>query len=579
MQGTLRNAIALWVVGCVTIATATAAEKSAAQLLPASVVAYLEVPRPAELASRVIDHPLAKQIERHPDYQKYLASPQYKQYQEAVALIEDKLGMKLRPALETLTAEGIYLGGDIATQGVVVLVRSKDAACTEKALNAAIELAREHAKSEGRADPVQVTDEQGTRVYRMDQVRIAAHDRWLIATNKDLLLGVVLTNATTDDPPSLAGDSQFSKVYGERRPNLAAWGYVDLRLVKAAGLLKPLLGRKSDNPVLELLAGGIVGALPDAPYVTAAIDALPSKLSFTFSVPADAAKIAKQRDFFVGPDGQGVAPPLLTTQQTIFSLSTYRDFASLWRRAPDLFNEEVNAKFAEAETGLSTLFSGRNFRDEILGNLEPGLQLVVARQEYKDVTPALKLPAGAMVVRMKNPQETARIFKITFQSAIGFLNVVGGMNGVDPLDANAEKQGDLTIVAAEYLPPKDPATRSAAPPQYNASPTAVFVGDKFILSSTKALALELAEMVRKAEPGEKQVNTTMTLNTDALHAILRDNRDPLIAQNMLEKGHDRAAAEKEVGGILDAINVVKSTSLNLLNTGKQLTLTWDVELK
>ena len=56
---------------------------------------------------------------------------------------------------------------------------------------------------------------------------------------------------------------------------------------------------------------------------------------------------------------------------------------------------------AEAESGLATFFGGRNFRDEILGNLQPGLQLVVARQQFPQagVTPAIKLPAAAVVLR------------------------------------------------------------------------------------------------------------------------------------------------------------------------------------
>ena len=69
-------------------------------------------------------------------------------------------------------------------------------------------------------------------------------------------------------------------------------------------------------------------------------------------------------------------------QGTLLTLSTYRDFASLWRHAPDLFDERINAKLAEAESGLATFFAGRNFRDEILGNLQPGVQIVVARQEF-----------------------------------------------------------------------------------------------------------------------------------------------------------------------------------------------------
>lgn len=571
--------------GCVALLLAIsaswslAADKTASQLLPASVVAYLEIPQPAKLIDSVLDHPLAKEIEAHPDYQKYLESPQYQQYQNVVKVVEEKLGLKLRAAATSLAADGIYLGGDLATQGVVLLVRSSNEKLTEEVCDTFLELARGEAARQGRPDPIKVDKDGETSTYQLDEVRFATHGRWLIVSNKPLLFSTVLNNCSSDDGACLASDSQFQAVYKARPADAAAWTYLDFRLLRAAGLLKAAVNRKSDNPVVELLAGGIVAAFPDAPYVTGTLNWDGAKLGLAFQMPTDVAAAAKRREFYFSSDGAGQAPPLLAPKQAILSLSTWRDFGSLWRNAPDLFNEQVNAGFAEAETGLSTFFSGRNFRDEILGNLQPGLQLVVARQEYKDVTPALKLPAGALVVRMKNPEETARIFKITFQSAIGFLNVIGGMNGVDPFDVNAERSDGLVVVTAEYLPPKDEALRKAAPPQFNVSPTAIFVGDKFILASSKDLATEVLEAVRKEPAAVAEVNTAIQADLDMLHAILSDNTESLVTQNLLQKGHDRAAAEKEIKGLLAALAHVKSTSLKLLAEEKSLRLSWEVELK
>lgn len=566
------------VVLCSGISGLLAAEKTASQLLPSSVVAYVEIPGSAKLIDSVLDHPLAKEIEAHPDYQKYLQSPQYQQYQEVVKVVEGKLGMPLRTAATTLTAEGIYLGGDLATQGVVLLIKSSDEKCTAKAQESFVELARAQAAQEGRGDPIKVEKEGDTDVYILGEARYATHGSWLIVSNKQLLLSAVLNNFG-DESSSLAQDSQFQTVYKQRPEGATLWSYVDFRLIRAAGLLKELAKRKSDNPVLELLAGGVIAAFPDAPYVTGTLDFDGQKLGLSLAMPANVPAAARRREFYFSADGNGNAPPLLAPKQAILSLSTYRDFGSMWRNAPDLFNEQVNAGFAEAETGLSTFFSGRNFRDEILGNLQPGMQLVVARQEYKDVVPALKLPAGAIVVRMKNPEETARIFKITFQSAIGFLNVIGGMNGVDPLDVNAERSDGLVVVAAEYLPPKDEKLRHAAPPQFNVSPTAIFFGDKFILASSKPLAMEVLESVRKEPAVDNQVNTEITSDLAVLHQILIDNTESLVTQNLLEKGHDRAAAEKEIKGLLDALAHLKSTSLKLLADEKSLKFSWDVELK
>jgi len=563
-----------------TLYGANAADKTATQLLPRSVAAYAEIAQPPRVIDGVLDHPLTRRIEQHPDYQKYLESPQYQKFLEVAKVVEDKLGMKLRGAITTLAAEGIYVGGDLATQGIVLLVRSSDEKLTEKARDTLLELARAEATSKGKPDPVQVDEHMGIAIYQLGEVRLATHGKWYIASNKPILMRAVLTNCVEDNISCLADESQFQAAHKARPEGAAAWGYVDLRLVRATGILKAALRNKSDNPGIELIAGGILGALPDAPYVTGTIFLASEKVGLEFSMPTNVAAAAKQREFYFGAEGKGQAPPVLHPKETLLTLSTYRDFASMWRNAPDLFNEQVNAQFAEAEAGLSTFFSGRNFRDDILGNLEPGLQLVVARQRYGDVVPAMKIPAGAIVMRMKNPERTARDFKITFQSAIGFLNVVGGMNGLSPFDVNSEKQGDMLIVAAEYLPPADEAARKAASPQYNASPTIVFVGDKFILSSTKALALELAELLRKGPLAESDpINTQLEVDLQAIRDSLADNTEPLIAQNMLEKGHDRPAAEKEIKGLLDALGQVRDTRLRLSADEKALSVQWEVRFE
>ena len=251
------------------------------------------------------------------------------------------------------------------------------------------------------------------------------------------------------------------------------------------------MNKKSNNPPAELIFGGILGALPDAPYVTASLELDASRIKLTASLPADPRAIAKSREFYFGSAGNGAAPPLLRPQESLLTLSTYRDLASLWRHAPDLFDERVNAKMAEAESGLATFFGGRNFRDEILGNLEPGLQFIVARQQFPQagVTPAIKLPAVAVVFRMRKPAETTRVFKITFQSLIGFVNITGGMKGLPPLDLNSEKFGGTLVIGTEYVPPDKIESRNEAGIHFNASPTAVFIDDRFILSSAAAAGL------------------------------------------------------------------------------------------
>jgi hypothetical protein len=353
-----------------------------------------------------------------------------------------------------------------------------------------------------------------------------------------------------------------------------------LRLLRTFGVLRAAVGKKSNNPVAELLVGGILGSIPNASYVTASLESKPSHLLVTAALPSNPQAVAKTREFYFGADGNGVAPPLLAPQQTLLGLSTYRDFGSLWRHSPDLFDERINAQMAEAESKLATFFGGRSFRDDILGNIEPGLQLVVARQQFPQsgVTPTIKLPAGAAVLRMKKPEETMRNFKITFQSVIGFLNIVGGMKGLPPLDLNSEKRGDALVISTEYLPPIKVEMRSEAPIHHNASPTAIFVDDWMIISSARPLALDVLAELQRQRTTTQAVNSQVVVDGKTAQALLADNRGSLIARNMLDKGHDRPAAEKEIDALLKALRYVDHSSIQLKAKDRSLELAVELVL-
>lgn len=554
-------------------AAASAADPTAADLLPASAVGYLEIPQPGKTLDLILDHPLAAQLLQTPEYQAALKTPQYERLQEALKRLEGQLGMPWRRAATELSSGGLYAGFDVTTQGVVVLSQAADDDLCAKARDTIVDLARVAGAK------IAQDEHRGIRVDTIGDAALAVCGKWLVAANKPALVWLVIENHLGKGE-ALAKDEQFQAAQQTRTGKSAAWLYADLRLLRILPGVRQALNKKSNNPPLEILAGGIIGAIPDAPYVTASLDMQAWGLKLTTTLPCQPSEAAKKREFYLGGEARGVAPPLLAPQRTLLSLSTYRDFASLWRHAPDLFDDGINAKFAEAESGLTTLFAGRNFREDILGNLQPGMQLVVAQQEFPPtgITPAIKLPAGAIVVRMKNPEETAKIFKITFQSVVGFANVTGGMKGLDPLDLNSEKIGDALIVSAAYLPPKDEAKRKEAALHFNASPTAAFIGERFILASTRSLALELVEQVQKNAELKLGVNTNVTLDGKIGRAALTDNRGPLIAQNMLEKGHDRAAAEQEVDHLLALLKHFERSSLGLTVKDRSLELTLEVLL-
>jgi hypothetical protein len=57
-----------------------------------------------------------------------------------------------------------------------------------------------------------------------------------------------------------------------------------------------------------------------------------------------------------------------------------------------------------------------------------------------------------------------------------------------------------------------------------------------------------------------------------LRQLLETNREALIAQNMLDKGHSREKAEKEIGGLIALLKLFGETSLELMPSKNSLQL-------
>jgi len=547
--------------------------KSAAELLPETTAVFVEIPKPAEWVALLVDHPLRGKLEATPDYQKALQGPQYKYFRMALEMAEETLGTKWRPGIESLLDGGIYVGFDLTTKKAVVMVRSKDVQLRDRLRDVIFKLAR--TANPNAIDERKYRDLQG---YRLDKLIMAEVGPWLVfSDNKDLVTQVA-DNYLDGDRKTLASKESFQKA---KRGQMAksAWAWVDLDAARSEGVGRKLVDEKSDNPLGELLVGGAVPALGKASYATAGLTLESRAVRIELTIPFDASWVTGPRKFFFRPASEP-AVALLTPERTIFSLATYRDLAGWWLAKEDLFKENVVAEMAKAETGISTLFGGRDFGQDVLGSLKPQWQFVVARQDFnapKRLTPAIKLPAFAFVSRLKDPAKSQRQMKITFQSVVGFLNVVGGMNGAPQLEMESNSVGKAKLVTTSYG--AEDAARVKNDIFYNFSPSIVLVDDWFIVSSTSPLAEELATQIDSGKTtAAAGADFETKLNIGALGDILFDNKSQLIAQNMLEKGHDRTAADREISLLLKIIESLRDMRISFGAEADRLKLEAELRL-
>jgi hypothetical protein len=353
---------------------------------------------------------------------------------------------------------------------------------------------------------------------------------------------------------------------------------VNIEAIREGGIAKVLFAGKTDNPVAELLVGGLLDTLRHTPYMTASLTLDQRHTRLELTTPHQQAWTSEAREYYFGPDGSGRASAPLQVSNQLLTLSTYRDLSTMWLRAGDLFKDNIVDQFAQAESNLSTLFSGKDFGEEILGEVHPEIQLVAARQTFADKVPqpAIKLPAFAAIFRLQDPETIRPDFRRTYQSLIGFLNIVGSMNGQPQLDLDIEKEDAYQIVSATFLAEKD-ASPGGLKIQYNFSPSIAFAGEYFVVSSTTALARELAQTVGEGTRPSTELNSTVQLNVDGVSNILDENRPQLVAQNMLSEGHSKEEAERAINDLLELLGAVKTASIDLGTSGEMLRASLQVD--
>lgn len=554
-----------------------AAERSATDLLPRTTVLYAEFLHPPQIISHIFDHPLREKIEALEAYKAATQTSGYQRFHAGRKFAEITLGMEWREALDALTARGIFVGVDAATEGLAILIHAKDVESLELFRTKLLEIT----KLGKNPDQIKEGDYRGVTAYEVNKSKFAVVDDWLLITNKAETGKAVLDRFLDGEGDSLADNETFKAARETQPRNGSGWGYVELKTLRDAGVAEKLFTGRAENPAAELLIGGVLCSLQKTPFATAELDTSLKGIEFNLTIPHKKEWVTEEREYFFGTDGDGHGPALPETGRTLFTLSTFRDVSEMWLRAGDLFNERINDGFAEADANLTTFFSGKDFGEDILGALTPHIGFVASSQDFSDVlpVPAIKLPQFALVLEMKEPKTMTRELRRTFQSLIGFINVTGAMEGRPQLELDMDKMDNgAEVVTSTYIPEVDDEDSTQADILFNFSPSVGFANERFVVASTDRLARELvmAEVPVK-NPGA--ANTAANLNAEVLVNVLDDNREQLISQNMLEEGNSRDEAEAAISLLLNVVGYFEDLTLDLTNDDGRLAVEFAVRVK
>lgn len=557
-------------------------EPTAPDLLPHSCTGYAELRDPSGLIDTACSQPVWHRLQSLDAFQRAMTDPRYLFFQGVVASVEARIGMSWRDAVQTLAGGGLYAGYDPATQGVAVLIRAGDEARRNEVLPRLLELLRSDARSKGDQNPLPETDYRDLPTFGRPRQRIILAGPWIILSNRDELAEAVADAWLDGQRASLTTHTGFVQLQQTRGQADTLWTWLDLASLRTSAAGSELSDGRAENPAAELIAGGILNALATAPCASIALTISQEEVELKAALPLPPDAMDDARSFWFGPQGTGAALPLYRTDATLLSLSVYRDIAEMWLRAGDLFDAATNDAMANAESTLSTLFAGRDFAEDILSSLTPQYRLVAVRQDFSGQLPqpAIRLPAFALIAEMKDPGVAQPEFRRTWQSLIGFLNVVGAQDGNPQLDQAAETIGSASVYSTRFVPEPHEAESISARIHFNFSPSIAFAGSHFILASTRSLAVQIARQLTHGRPDSPaprrspletaRANSELQIDLGTLSSILTDNREVLTAQNMISEGHTREEAEQEIALLLFALESLGELHFRLTTTDGQL---------
>lgn len=549
-----------------------------ARLAPATSLAYIEIRSPDALYDRAMAPALWEKLRKLAAVDAYLSSPQYATVRFVVGLLEARLGVDWEKALRESTGGGIAASFDPASESVLFVVKARSPELLGKLNAALLEMAEADARNKSQPSSIKTSQYQGVTVWQTnDQGFYALVDDVLVASNKESGLHAALDRVRDKTARSLADEPMFDQARRQAGEAAVAWSWTRLDMVRNLPNVAKVLGLPSDNPLLELLAGGVLESAQNAPYVVGSLDLRDDDVKLRLTMPHDGAKATPARKwFFTTPSEAPTAP--IELPGNIATLVIDRDLAGYWTGRDELFNDQIKAGFAQADSQFGLFFAGRDFGPEVLGELNPRWQLVVARQEFETgrPLPALKLPAFALVLELKHPDEFGEQLLVGYQTIVGLLNVTGAQNAQPQFLAASEQRGDVTISKSTFVVRKG-TDLAKAPINYNFGPSCAQVGKHFIVGSTLGITRQLVDALAHAPPAAAPENASLTLNVGELAVAVAENRELLVNQNMLQAGRTRAESEAYIDAVFALAKLAVDSRIGMQVDASEISFEWRVK--
>jgi hypothetical protein len=530
-------------------APAPATAPDLACVLPEKAVAVLEAHGLAALARGYLESDLHKRVagleafrrlEKTPEYAQLLAGLSFAQLASGLKPADLAAALLGEPLVAALVVEGTAPGAPV----LVAVARTGDPDVAEQLVRGVRALV---SASKDSAPPPRDFDHAGAHGVVLDD------KVWLAAAGGDLVVATSEALARATLERELAPPAAVGPLVKRMRATLGSASQVKFALdVAAAAALKPdgLLFPKSDNSGGAMLLGDLLAEANRADVLCGELELTGDRARLALRVPSPKAS----RPEFLRSFGHARAQqPLLALapKNLLAAFSLRRDGELFWRDRGELCDPKTEIEFAAAKTNLGLFFGGRSFPDEILPQLDDELEIVVTRQTYPHAKapPPVRIPAFAFVWKTKgDAKKLGEQFAIGVNTFIGILNAESAQNRHAQLLPFVEPFEGVTVYGGRMLPDDDRTPGTSL----NYAPALTWLNDRVVLATSEELLHDLVRLL-KSDPEALAKSSTLPAGTTAAARMdgraiaesLRENREKLVSDAVVEKGKTRVQAELE----------------------------------
>ena len=516
------------------------------QLIPDRAAVCLEILKPAPVVEALLGPALEARLKGLPGYEGLVSGPKFRDLRNVAMLLESTLHTNWQTIVRTVLHQNAALA--LGEGGRHLLVVTGDDPAMLRGLHEfALQIARSEAEKRGQSDQVRSVEYGGLTGWTFNgkEAHAVVGSQLLAASDAAVLKAAVdLRNSPAGG--SLANRAEYKAAREAVGSEAVAVLFVDLQQVRAAPWFNTMLQGQGNNPLAGLLLAEIPELLKTARWL--ALGAYIERGGMILRAFSDATTLASGSAAFaqVKPGALGLAPNLEVPRQ-IAALNVHRDLAGFYAAKDTLFPERTSGLiFFENMMGI--FFSGRNLTDEVLAEMQPQVQLVVARQDYDASIgiPEPQIPAFALVFDLRHPDKFGEVVEEAWQKALGLINFTRGQKAEPGLILDRAEHHGCRFTWSKFSA-NDIQDRSHLDTRFNFRPSLALAKGHAILSSTDQLARDLLDALNQPSaaknPPKATAHTLVQVGGAELAGLMRANRMSMVRDDMVKKGKSQQEAE------------------------------------